>query len=266
MTATPQEAAGQARSGLLNIQGVSKHFGGVKAVDDCSLSIAAGTITALIGPNGAGKSTLMNLIGGLYRPDNGQILFDGADVTALPPHLRARLGLMRTFQISRELAQLTVLENVLLAGQGGRIETPFAAFLIPRKVEREERRLARRAKELLERVGLFRLADMPAAGLSGGQKKLLELARALMLEPKLILLDEPAAGVSPPMVRELARTIRELRDEGITIGLIEHDMELVAELADRVEVLAEGRNLTSGTFHEVTRDSRVVQAYLGGVA
>ncbi|WP_119169164.1 ABC transporter ATP-binding protein [Algihabitans albus] len=266
MTVVPREATGQADSGLLTIQGVSKHFGGVTAVDNCSLSIEAGTITAIIGPNGAGKSTLMNLIGGLYRPDSGRILFDGEDVTALPPYRRAKRGLMRTFQISRELAQLTVFENVLLAGQPVEIESPFAAFLMPRTVRREERRLARRAEELLERVGLFRLADMPAAGLSGGQKKLLELVRALMLEPKLILLDEPAAGVSPPMVRELARTIRELRDEGLTIGLVEHDMELVAELADRVDVLAEGRNLTGGSFQEVTRDARVVEAYLGGVA
>lgn len=251
---------------VLSVEDLSKRFGGVSAVAGCSLSIQRGTITAIIGPNGAGKSTLMNLIGGLFPPDSGRILFAGQDITALPPHRRAELGLIRTFQISRELAQLTVFENVVLAGQTDALESPFAAFLRPRQVRREERQLGLRARALLERVGLFRLADEPAASLSGGQKKLLELARALMLDPQLILLDEPAAGVSPPMVRELARTIRDLRDEGLTIGLIEHDMELVADLADRVHVLAEGSNLTSGTFREVTSDTRVVEAYLGIVA
>ncbi len=251
---------------LLEVRGLSKRFGGVAALSDCSLSIAAGSVTAIIGPNGAGKSTLMNLIGGLFPPDSGSIVFDGRDITHEAAHRRARGGMVRTFQISRELGQLTVFENLMLAGQDARVENALVSTFLRGRVARSERRVAERARRLLERVGLFRLADEPASALSGGQKKLLELTRALMLKPKLVLLDEPAAGVSPPMVRELCDTIAALRAEGLSFGIVEHDMDLVAELADRVYVLAEGTRLTAGSYAEVTRDRRVVEAYLGGVA
>jgi len=251
---------------LLTVSGISKSFGGVAAVQNCTLSISPNTVTAIIGPNGAGKSTLMNLIGGLYHPDSGKIIFNNQDITILPHFKHASAGLIRTFQIARELTNLTVFENVVLAGQSDALENPFAAFLKPGFIRREEQRIAKRAQDILKKLGLFRLADDLAGSLSGGQKKLLELARALMLDPKLILLDEPATGVSPPMVRELARTILSLRDEGLTIGLIEHDMELVEELSDQVHVMAEGRVLISGTFNEVVSDKRVVDAYLGNGA
>jgi ABC-type branched-subunit amino acid transport system ATPase component len=251
---------------LLSVTVLSKRFGGVAALSDCSLAIARGSVTAIIGPNGAGKSTLMNLIGGLFAPDAGRIVFDGLDITGEPPHRRARQGLIRTFQISRELGQLSVFENLMLAGQNEREESAWVSTFLRGAVARSERAVAERARALLERVGLFRLADEPASALSGGQKKLLELTRALMTGPKLVLLDEPAAGVSPPMVRELCDTIAALRAEGYSFGIVEHDMDLVAELADRVYVLAEGTTLTSGSYAEVTRDRRVVEAYLGGVA
>ncbi len=258
--------SGRNQQPVLRVEEVSKSFGAVRIIRDVSLEVCAGTITGIIGPNGAGKSTLINIIGGLLRPNSGQVLLRDRDITNLPPHLRARLGLVRTFQISRELGELTVLENLLLARQGQTGESVLKAFAQRATVQREEKAAAIRAKELLERVGLWRLADERARALSGGQKKLLELSRALMLEPKLILLDEPAAGVSPPMRAEISEVVRRLCDDGLTFVVVEHDMDLVASLCHRVYVIAEGRNLTCGTFREVVADQRVVEAYLGGVS
>lgn len=250
----------------LRVKGVSKAFGALRVIRNVSLEALAGRITGIIGPNGAGKSTLINIIGGLLRPDVGQVLLDEHDLTLLPPHLRARLGLIRTFQIARELGELTVLENLLLARPHQTGESVIKAFTQRTTVRREEKAAAARARQLLEKVGLWRLADEPARALSGGQKKLLELSRALMLDPKIILLDEPAAGVSPPMREEISQVIRGLCDEGLTFVVVEHDMDMVASLCHRVYVLAEGVNLTSGTFSEVVADERVVRAYLGGIA
>jgi ABC-type branched-subunit amino acid transport system ATPase component len=251
---------------MLVCSGVSKRFGGLLALGDVHVDVPARHITGIIGPNGAGKSTLLHVIGGLLRPSGGTVTLEGADITHLPPHERARRGLVRTFQISRELGEMTVLENLMLARSGQTGESIWNAFFRYGQVRREERAAVARAKSLLDQVGLWRLADQPARTLSGGQKKLLELCRALMLDPKIILLDEPAAGVSPPMRAEISGVIKSLRADGIAFVVVEHDMDMVANLCDRVYVMAEGANLASGTFREVISDKRVVQAYLGDAA
>lgn len=247
----------------LTIANLTKRFGGVAAIDHCTLSLRKGRITGLIGPNGAGKTTLLNLISGLVKPDAGQIRFDDQDITGAAAHRIASLGLVRTFQIVRELSGLTVLESLLLSPAHQTGEAVAGALFRRPKVQEQERHNAIKARDILERIGLWQLADQSASQLSGGQKKLLELARALLLEPKLILLDEPAAGVAPPLLEVIKRLIRELRDEGISFGIVEHDMHLIEELCDDVHVLAEGKTLVSGSFAEVTADPRVIEAYLG---
>ena len=251
---------------LLTVSEVTKRYGAFTALDRCSVSFEHGMITGLIGPNGAGKTTLLNVIAGFAPPDSGTVVFDGVDVTALPAHRLAARGLVRTFQIARELANLTVLENLLLAAAGPAAESITGALLRRGIVRKTEQANALRARALIERVGLWQLADTPASALSGGQKKLLELARALMLAPRFILLDEPAAGVAPPLVAELAVLVRSLVAEGISFGIVEHDMDLIARLCDRVFVLAEGRTLVSGSFAEVAAHKDVVEAYLGRAA
>jgi ABC-type branched-subunit amino acid transport system ATPase component len=248
---------------LLGIKGVTKHFGGVAALNDCSLALAAGRVTGIIGPNGAGKTTLLNIVSGLVKPDSGSVAFDGRDITALPMHQVASIGLVRTFQIVREVGGLTVFENMLLSAPRQSGERVAGALFAHRTVKEQEREIAIKARSILERLGLWPLADQSAAALSGGQKKLLELARVLLLDPKLILLDEPAAGVAPPLLKTIIAIIRELNDEGISFGIVEHDMHLISEVCHDVHVLAEGRALVSGSFTEVTSDKRVIDAYLG---
>jgi len=248
---------------LLEVQHVSKHFGGVAALDDCSLSLRKGDVTGLIGPNGAGKTTLLNVISGLVKCDTGQVHFNGRDITTLPMHRVALLGLARTFQIVRELSGLTVLENLLLAPVHQRGEAISGTLFDRTAVRHQEQDNAVKARAILKRIGLWKLADQSASALSGGQKKLLELARVLLLEPTLVLLDEPAAGVAPPLLKDIIALIRELKADGISFGIVEHDMHLIGEICDRVHVLAEGKTLTSGSFAEVTADSRVIDAYLG---
>jgi ABC-type branched-subunit amino acid transport system ATPase component len=248
---------------LLGIEGLTKHFGGVAALNDCSLALAAGRITGIIGPNGAGKTTLLNIVSGLVKPDSGSVAFDGRDITALPMHQVASIGLVRTFQIVRELGGLTVFENMLLSAPRQSGERVAGALFARRTVKEQEREIAIKARSILDRLGLWHLADQSAAALSGGQKKLLELARVLLLDPKLILLDEPAAGVAPPLLKTIIAIIRELNDEGISFGIVEHDMHLISEVCHDVHVLAEGRALVSGSFTEVTSDKRVIDAYLG---
>ena len=250
---------------MLQVSGVSKRFGGVNALTGIELTAPKGDITGVIGPNGAGKTTLLNIVAGLLKPSTGRVSLDDQDITGLRMYMRARRGLTRTFQLSRELGGLSVLENLLLARAGQAGEQVWRAFLQPALVRREEEDAIARAKVILQRVGLWKLADEPASVLSGGQKKLLELCRALMLEPKIILLDEPAAGVSPPMRIEISDVIRSLKAEGLTFVIVEHDMEMVGGLCDQVYVFAAGANLMSGTFRDVVSDKRVVEAYLGGV-
>lgn len=250
---------------MLESIGVRKTFGGIHALEDVSLRVAGGSITGIVGPNGAGKSTLFNVLSGLMSPDRGEVRFRGRRVTGQPPHVLASLGLVRTFQISRELGELTVLENLLLARPHQAGERVWRSLVSRGRIHAEEAEGAREARALLERVDLWRLADAPARTLSGGQKKLLELCRALMLRPKAILLDEPAAGVNPVLIAGLCTFISRLRDEGVTFAIVEHNMDLVARLCDPVYVLAEGRVLTTGTFASVVADRRVMEAYLGGV-
>ena len=249
----------------LRVVDIRKSLGDTKILKGVTLAAETGRITGIIGPNGAGKSTLLNVVAGLIKPDEGSILIGYRDLTLLSMQNRARLGMVRTFQLSRELGSLTVLENLLVAPLSQSGERVMGAFLGRRRFREEEQASARRARQLLLKVGLWKLADTPARTLSGGQKKLLELSRALMLDPKIILLDEPTAGVSPPLRHDISRLVQDLRAEGRTLLIVEHDMDVVARLCDQVYVLAEGANLTSGRFAEVVADERVIRAYLGGV-
>ncbi|MDR3467866.1 MAG: ABC transporter ATP-binding protein [Xanthobacteraceae bacterium] len=257
-------AASRARSNvpLLETRNLAKRYGGLEAVAGVDL-VLSHPITGLIGPNGAGKTTLLNIVSGVERASAGEVRFRGRAIGALPPHRLAALGLVRTFQISRELNSLTVLENLLLARPHQAGESLFGLFARPGRVRREEAAAIETARAALQRVNLWRLADAPAGSLSGGQKKLLELARAVMLAPRLILLDEPAAGVAPAMEEILIDTIRGLAADGVGFLIIEHDLEIIAALCDHVCVMAAGQILTEGSFAEVTADARVVEAYLG---
>jgi ABC-type branched-subunit amino acid transport system ATPase component len=251
---------------MLSAGGLVKSFGGFQALAGCSLEIARQSITGIIGPNGAGKSTLFNVLGGLLAPDAGEVSFEGRNILGLRPDERARIGLVRTFQISRELGELTVLENMLLASPHQCGESLWRCFVTPSRVRAQERAAVAKARALLEQVNLWPLANEQAKNLSGGQKKLLEISRALMLEPKIILLDEPTAGVSPVMTAALAETILKLRNQGLTFAIIEHDMDVIAKLCAPIYVLAEGRTLMRGTFREVASNGEVMNAYLGKAA
>ena len=248
---------------LLQARGIRKTYGGLEALSGVDLDLARGRITGLIGPNGAGKTTLLNVISGVERATSGQVLLLGEDIGSLPQHRLATRGLVRTFQISRELGQLTVLENLLLARARQTGEGLVGLFARPKRVRQEEEAAIEVARAALQKVNLWRLADAPAATLSGGQKKLLELSRALMLQPRLVLLDEPAAGVAPAMEEVLVATVRGLADEGVDFLIVEHDLDIVAALCDHVYVMAAGQVLTEGTFAHVVGDARVVEAYLG---
>lgn len=249
---------------ILSVVNVSKAFGGVRAVDGCSLEVEPATITGLIGPNGAGKSTLFNIIIGLHPPDSGEVWLEAARIDGLHPHLIVRMGLAKTFQIPREFRSLTVLENLLVGFAFHNGDSLHGLFLRPRQVKRELDVAIDRAEKVLETVGLRSLRDEYARNLSGGQKKLLELAKALMVGPRLILLDEPVAGVNPVLANRLLGIIEGLRDRGTTFFLIEHDMDLVMRHCDHIIVLHQGRRLAEGKPEEVRSDPRVIESYLGG--
>jgi branched-chain amino acid transport system ATP-binding protein len=248
---------------MLKIVEVKKNFGGVQALRGCSFSVAKGTITGLIGPNGAGKTTLFNVISGIFKPDGGEIQFNGERIDGLPSHRISRKGILRTFQIPRVLNRMTVLENLLLYPQHQRGERLWTNLFQYRKVLGQEQEIRNRALRILEFVNLHHLRDAYAMELSGGQKKLLELGRVLMADPRMILLDEPGAGVNPTLMNELIKRILQLQEKGFTFLLIEHDMDLVVKLCDPVIVMTEGQKLTEGNFSEVRRDERVLEAYLG---
>ena len=250
---------------ILAVDGLTRRFGGLTAVDRCSFHIDARRITGIIGPNGAGKTTIFNMVAGALPPTDGRILFDGENITGLPAHVLFHRGIVRTFQIPHEFGRLTVLENLMAVPAGQPGERLWPVWLAPGAVERREREVRERAEETLEFLTLWELRDELAMNLSGGQKKLLELGRAMMAEPRLVLLDEPGAGVNPTLLVKLREMIQRLnRERGYTIVIIEHDMDFIASLCERIIVLAEGAVLTEGTMATVRSDARVIDAYLGG--
>jgi branched-chain amino acid transport system ATP-binding protein len=248
---------------VLEGRGLVKRFGGLRAVDGMSIALARGEMVGLIGPNGAGKTTLFNLLAGNLRPTSGEIRIGSVDVSDEGPERRIGRGVGRTFQIPRPFAEMTVLENVLTGAQGQAGERAWMSFLRSGLVAAEERAAVERARELLDFVTLSRLEREPAKVLSGGQRKLLELARVLMADPQAILLDEPGAGVNPTLLELIIDRVRDLNGRGKTILLIEHNMDLVARLCSRVVVMAAGRLLAEGDPAAVARDPAVVRAYLG---
>jgi branched-chain amino acid transport system ATP-binding protein len=252
---------------ILETLDLRKRFGGLQAVDGVSLQVQRGTLTGIIGPNGAGKTTYFNLLAGALKPTSGKVLFEGQDVTPLPAWRRARKGIARTFQLSRALARMTVRENLMLAPDGQIGEKVWGPLFAAPQVRHEEDELRRKADETLALFELTRLADSYAGSLSGGQKKLLELARALMREPRLVLMDEPMAGVNPTLARKLLDRVEELRrDRGITFVLVEHNLEAVFERCRPIVVMANGRKLVEGDAATVRAHPEVIEAYLGGAA
>jgi branched-chain amino acid transport system ATP-binding protein len=250
---------------ILEVHDLVKTFGGLVVLNRCSFQVRRGTITGLIGPNGAGKTTLFNVLTGFHKPDSGRVLFNGRDITGLAPHQIFRHRICRTFQIPREFRDMTVLENLMLIPPGQFGERLWYPWFRPAAVRHQETKIRDQALEVLATVRLFDLRNDYARHLSGGQKKLLELARTMMADPELLLLDEPGAGVNPALMDELAAYVLHLaRDRGVTILLIEHDMDLVMRLCDPVIVLSEGHPLVEGPFEMVAKDPRVLEAYLGG--
>ena len=250
---------------MLKVEHLSMSFGGLHAVSDCSFEIKAGTITGLIGPNGAGKTTTFNMIAGELKPTAGRIIFEGRDIAGLPTHHMFHLGIVRTFQIPHEFAKMTVLENLMVVPPDQPGEHIFNNWFKAAAVRRREAEVRERAEDTLSFLSISHLRDERAGNLSGGQKKLLELGRTMMTDAKLVLLDEPGAGVNPTLLLKIRDMISKLReDRGYTFCLIEHDMDLIASLCDPVIVLAEGTVLMEGTMSEVRSNPKVLDAYLGG--
>ena len=249
---------------MIRVVDVHKHFGGVRAVDGATLEIGEGAITGLIGPNGAGKTTLFNVIAGVYPPTSGRVFLADEEITGLRPHELYRRGLVRTFQIAHEFATLTVMENLMASVGNQTGESLVGAWLHRDRVSVEEMKLRERAEETIEFLNLGEVADEPAGELSGGQKKLLELARVMMTGAKVVLLDEIGAGVNRTLLRSISGAILRLNiQHGYTFCLIEHDMDLVSLLCDPVIVMAEGKVLAEGPAPDVQSDERVIEAYLG---
>jgi branched-chain amino acid transport system ATP-binding protein len=249
---------------MIFVKNLSKNFGGIKAVNNASLSINEGSITGLIGPNGAGKTTLFNVIAGVYPPSSGRVFLDDEDITHLSPHELFSRGLMRTFQIAHEFSSLTVRENLLMvpANQSG--EKLIDIWIRPSKIKIEEKKLIEKANTVMDFLQLSALAEEFAGNLSGGQKKLLELGRTMMVEPKIVFLDEVGAGVNRTLLSTIGDAILRLnRDLGYTFCMIEHDMEFISKLCDPVIVMAEGAVLAKGSADEIKKNNSVIEAYLG---
>src|SRR5487761_1451807 len=249
---------------MLVARDVHRHFEGMRAVDGVSIDVPKGKITGLIGPNGAGKSTFMAVLAGTLPATSGTIAFEGQDITKLPPFTRARLGLVRTFQLPSEFARLTVLENLLVAAPDNRGDSLFGALLGKRYWMDDERRLVDQARGLLKRFGMTAKESDYAGTMSGGQKRLIEIMRALMLGPRLLLLDEPMSGVHPSIVLEIQHYLQDLRKEGLTILMVEHELHLVEELCDSVTVMAQGKVIGTGTMAHLRQQKEIVAAYLVG--
>ncbi len=242
---------------LLEVKALHKSFGGIHAVDGCSFSVQEGTITALIGPNGAGKTTAFNMISGLLKPDSGQILFNGENIANIQPHQVTRKGISRTFQISRDLMEMTLLENLIVQSPTRGIRSLFDSSILHHERQR--------AMNLLDFVGIAHLVGEKAKNLSYGQKKLMEFAAALMTEPKLILLDEPAGGINPALLEKITEHIQQVNRQGVTFLLVEHNMDVVMNLCDPVIVMAYGKVLAQGSPEVIQNDESVLEAYLGEV-
>ncbi len=249
---------------MIRIENLSKHFGGLKAVDHVTLEIEKGSITGLIGPNGAGKTTLFNTIAGLYAPSEGQVFLDGEEITGLKPHELFARGLLRTFQIAHEFSRLSVVENLMMvpAQQAG--ERLINAWFWRGQVAAEEKAIYGRAREVIEFLNMEHVADELAGNLSGGQKKLLELGRTMMVDAKIVFLDEVGAGVNRTLLREIGDAIIKLNQEkNYTFCMIEHDMDFIGRMCDPVICMAEGAVLAQGTADEVKNNEEVIEAYLG---
>ncbi len=249
---------------MIVIEEISKNFAGIQAVDHCSFQIEKGQITGLIGPNGAGKTTLFNMIAGSLKPSQGRIWLDGKEITGLPSHQLFHQGLVRTFQIPREFKRMTVLENLMLVPPGQVGENVLTNWFRWGSVRRQEQQIQHKAEQVLEYLSLTHLKNDLAGNLSGGQKKLLELGRTMMTEAKVVLLDEPAAGVNRTLLGELTQVIQRLNQErGWTFCIIEHDLDLISSLCDHVVCMAQGRVLAQGSMEQVKQDPRVREAYFG---
>jgi branched-chain amino acid transport system ATP-binding protein len=247
---------------ILVVDDVRRRFGGLTAVDVDHLEVQRGSITALIGPNGAGKTTFFNLLTGFDQPDSGRWRFDGADLTGTPAHKVARSGMVRTFQLTKSLARLTVLDNLKLGATGQRGEGFFASLVRPLWKGQEDE-VEARAEQLLVHFNLDHMRDEYASSLSGGQRKLLEMARALMVEPTMVMLDEPMAGVNPALTQSLLGHVKDLRADGMSVMFVEHDMDVVHDISDWVVVMAEGRVIAEGTPDDISSNEHVIDAYLG---
>lgn len=251
---------------IIRVDQVNKAFGTLQVINNCSIEVNKGSITGLIGPNGAGKSTLFNLIAGTFAPDSGKIWFDGEDITAVPSDQLFHRGLLRTFQIAQEFSHMTALENLMMVPpQAG--ESLFNTWLRPARVKEEEAQVRQKALDVIEFVGLKHVRNELAGNLSGGQKKLLELGRTMMVDARVVLLDEIAAGVNRTLLQDLIRNIQRLNQElGYTFLVIEHDMDMIAQLCDPVIVLAQGSVMMKGTIEEIQQNEEVIEAYFGNDA
>jgi branched-chain amino acid transport system ATP-binding protein len=249
---------------VIEVRDVHKHFGGFHAVDGASLRIETGSITGLVGPNGAGKTTLFNVIAGVLPPTSGQVIMDGEDITGLTPHELFAKGLLRTFQIAHEFSSMSCRENLMMVPPGQTGETLWNTWFGRKRIAEEERALRAKADEVLEFLTIEHLADHPAGQVSGGQKKLLELGRTMMVEAKIVFLDEVGAGVNRTLLNTVGDAIQRLnRERGYTFCMIEHDMDFIGRLCDPVIVMAEGHVLAKGTIDEIKANEQVIEAYLG---
>lgn len=249
---------------IIDVRGVTKHFGGLTAVSNCSLSVAGGSITGLIGPNGAGKSTLFNMVAGTLVPDAGQVIFDGEDVTGLKPHELFHKGMLRTFQLAHEFSHMTALENLMMVPSDQPGESLINTWLRPSMVAENNLAVRQKANEVIDFLKLGHVKSELAGNLSGGQKKLLELGRTMMIEAKVVLLDEVAAGVNRTLLQDLAGNIERMNKElGYTFFVIEHDMDLIGRLCDPVIVMAAGEVIAEGPMEEIRQNPEIVEAYFG---
>jgi branched-chain amino acid transport system ATP-binding protein len=252
---------------VIDVRNVTKRFGGLLAVNNCSLSVRRGSITGLIGPNGAGKSTLFNMVAGNIVPDSGQIIFDGADVTGLAPHQLFRIGMLRTFQIAHEFSQMTALENLMMVPGDQPGESLLNTWFRPNLVHSRETEVRKKALDVIDFLKLGHVRNELAGNLSGGQKKLLELGRTMMVDAKVVLLDEVAAGVNKSLLNDLADNIERMnRELGYTFFVIEHDMDLIGRMCDPVIVMAQGEKIAEGPMAEIRANPAIVEAYFGSPA